>query len=351
MRVVFKTLKQQTFDIEVAENETVANVKKAIKELKPADYGESQLKLIHAGKVMEDDKTLQDYKVDEKGFVVVMAHVAKPPPKENVTEPIKKVATPAAAAPEAPATAKEDKPVPAVATPEPPATTSPESGPLTSSAAESTLVTGSQFETTVTELMNMGFEREQVCRALRASFNNPDRAAEYLLNGIPTVEAAEPAPRPAQAPAVPTSGTQQPQSEPPSESAMPDPIRVLAQLPQFQQMRALVQANPELLPALIQQLGTSNPQLLQTIRGNEQAFLDFLNTPLSPEEESAPEGERPEPRPVLLRMTADEKAAVDRLKALGFPEDLVIQAYFACDKNEELAANFLLSEQPDDEMV
>ncbi|VDN11256.1 unnamed protein product [Dibothriocephalus latus] len=350
MKVVFKTLKQQTFDLEVAENETVANVKKAIKELKPADYGESQLKLIHAGKVMEDDKTLQDYKVDEKGFVVVMAHVAKPPPKENVTEPIKKVPPPPAAAPEAPATANEDKPAPAAASSEPPATTTPESGPLSSSTAESTLVTGSQFETTVTELMNMGFEREQVVRALRASFNNPDRAAEYLLNGIPAVEAAEPVSHSAPAPVAPTSGTQ-PQSEPSSEAALPDPIRALAQLPQFQQMRALVQANPELLPALIQQLGTSNPQLLQTIRGNEQAFLDFLNTPLSPEEESAPEGERPEPRPVLLRMTAEEKAAIDRLKALGFPEDLVIQAYFACDKNEELAANFLLSEQPDDEMV
>jgi len=41
---------------------------------------------------------------------------------------------------------------------------------------------------------------------------------------------------------------------------------------------------------------------------------------------------------------------VRQLKTLGFTEAQCVQAYFACDKTEEFAANFLLSqsEEPED---
>lgn len=48
-------------------------------------------------------------------------------------------------------------------------------------------------------------------------------------------------------------------------------------------------------------------------------------------------------------MSNEELGAITNLEALGFSRNRAVQAYFACDKNEELAANFLFEQAADDD--
>jgi UV excision repair protein RAD23 len=40
-------------------------------------------------------------------------------------------------------------------------------------------------ESILEQVLTMGFDRNDSIKALGAAYNNPDRAIEYLLNGIP----------------------------------------------------------------------------------------------------------------------------------------------------------------------
>lgn len=112
--------------------------------------------------------------------------------------------------------------------------------------------------------------------------------------------------------------------------------------PMFQQLRALVQAQPSMLENVLQQVSAANPQLAQMISQNPEQFLQLLT--------EGEEGDAPLPPGAReISVSEEERDAIERLCGLGFERDLVIQAYFACDKNEELAANFLFDQPPEPE--
>lgn len=58
-----------------------------------------------------------------------------------------------------------------------------------------------------------------------------------------------------------------------------------------------------------------------------------------------------QPQPGQLQVSPVELEAINRLASLGFPKQRAAEAYFACDKNEELAANFLFEAGAEDEDI
>ncbi|KAL3316866.1 UV excision repair protein RAD23 B [Cichlidogyrus casuarinus] len=282
---------------------------------------------------MDDDKKLRDYNVSEKEFIVVMMKINKPILKDpEPKKPTASTEAPSSETTSKPALPKESQPVPGE-----PSTPSNPAAPQENESGVNALVTGSEYQRSVDEIMAMGFERSKVVQAMRASFNNPDRAVEYLLSGnIPTLEEDMVTAQP---------GGNLTDSNSPSESVSENPIAALASHPQFQQMRAILRQNPDLLPQIISEIQSSNPAVFEVIRNHQEEFLRFLHQ----DEEPANTGQGTQPRQVVLTMTQEERAAVERLKAMGFSEDMVLQAYYACEKNEDLAADFLLREAADED--
>lgn len=232
----------------------------------------------------------------------------------------------------------------------------------------------------------MGFPREEVVRAMRAAFNNPDRAVEYLMTGIPeTADApALPAPRPAAAAGDPAAGAApaaRPNTQPldmfggggaagaagaaGGAAAGSGALDFLRQNPQFQALRQYVQANPQILQPMLQELGKQDPNLLQLINANQSEFLRLIAEPAQAAGGAPTPGQLAaqlagglaggEPGEgeegggfITVQLSEEDRQAIERLESLGFDRTACIQAYIACEKNEEMAANFLLENVGDD---
>jgi len=402
VKITVKTLQQQQFSLEVGENDTILNVKEKIEQQEK--HPVSHQKLIHAGKILDDNLKVVDAKISENDFLVLM--VRKPAgkgttepskPAETKPTPSQPAPTPIQAPTPAPSQAPKPAPSPAPSQPAPSQPAPSQPVPTLSQPAQtqgvgaSTLVTGSEYEIMVNNLCDMGFPKEEVVRALRAAFNNPDRAVEYLTTGIPEIqESAPPA-------SIPVKQAQQPVAQPASQPAAQQPtippttpllppqflggqpaqggpgrsgvFDFLRQHPQFNLLRQMVQANPQLLQPVLQQLGQQNPQILDLINQHQQEFIQLINEPVQgggqgmgglgglggmPGMGSMPGMGGAPPGAQYIQVSPEEKAAIDRLEGLGFDRSQVIEAFFACDKDETLAANYLfdhMGEEFEDEQL
>ncbi|KRY52282.1 UV excision repair protein RAD23 -like protein B, partial [Trichinella britovi] len=230
----------------------------------------------------------------------------------------------------------------------------------------------------VNELCMMGFRKSSVVVALKMAYNNPDVAIDYLTSGVDLIRLKERIDNEiAQSRTVGQDGGNEPEY---------DGIAQLRHNPAIKQLRLVVQRDPTMLHDVIMEIERANPNITRLIQENQEAFVQLLNERVDQNEPMKQEVQKQQQQPpqqqqqqgqqqpqqqrrrqqqqqqhqqqeqstssgtriFRIHLTAEERDAVDRLVAMGFSESQVIEAYFACDKNEALAANFLLQSLEED---
>mmetsp|Transcript_15313 Transcript_15313/g.29694 ORF Transcript_15313/g.29694 Transcript_15313/m.29694 type:complete len:471 (-) Transcript_15313:39-1451(-) len=458
VKLTVKTLGGVKFPIEVEDSETIKQVKEKIKEIKSWEVVSQ--KLIHKGKILADDKTVQECSIGDGEFLVCVLAKSKAAPAAPAAPASTPAATPAPSAAPAseassttPAAPSSPAPTPAsssvAATPAPaqassgssavPVTPAPTSqstpaapsAPSRPSQPPADAFSGPAFDASVKQLTEMGFPEDQVRAALRAAYGNTERATDFLLNGIPddvAVGMQDDAPMETSEEALGGSS-----GENANTSGASGPLDGLRRHPEFNNYRRIVQSNPGALSTVLQQLGNSNPELIEAINNNRAEFVAIMNEPIEEDDEDQggndmndagddagqgagglagmlggagapnieqlmamlqfmqqmPEEQRaqiaaqmgvppeqlqaitqmpPEamaqlmqgmmgggaggaggipPHAQVVRLTQEEMDAVNRLCELGFPKQACVEAYLLCDKNENMAANYLFTNPPE----
>ena len=200
----------------------------------------------------------------------------------------------------------------------------------------------------VQTLVEMGFVKSEAEAAIKAAKGNVDIAVEFLYSGIPQNLPEDPVPG--------HEGQAGPRTQ----------LQKIASI-----FKVLCSQDPSALERLLHTLQQASPETMNLIKENEEEFKNLLTQPLTQEDiqdfnemqsmfsnvqggQGAGMGGgsnvHPGARPgtVQIRLTKEEGEAVKRLMDLGFTQSEVIQAYLACDKNEEYAANFLFENRMED---
>lgn len=316
MKLTIKSLKQVPYEVEVeSESVTVRQLKEEVERLHGFDH--STLKLVFNGVVLDDSKKLSECNIKEGNVIVMMSAKAKP---QNVQKE----------------EAKKEESVPQVNN-----NTTTNLNSQTNNNNTNVPVQQKDYSQEVKTLMDFGFPKAECEAAIKAARGNVSVATEFLLNGIPE--------------GLPTE-------ENPISGSSLDPNSPTAVLKNIASVvKILCLNNPSQLQSILLGLQQTSPELMDLIRDNEDEFKNLISQPINDDDMRAFQEFNRQARSEsgldrqgsgldqpqegqgrnVIKLTKQDYDAVGRLKELGFSEMDAVQAYFACDKNEDAAANFL----------
>ena len=342
MKIILKNLKQVAYNIEIpSEKFSILNLKKEIEKIHGFDS--SQLKLLHNGIVLDDSKNLEDYKIQENSIIIMMNSKVKPKnaqPSTNIES-------------SRPQELSEEQKKEQKKTENKKTSEKEEKKPQTE-----------KYSQQLNSLVDMGFEKSQAEAAINAAHGQIDLAIEYLYNGIP--EGGNNNLNEFDIDVEDEQG--EAEGEEGEDNSNEDPVKNVASV-----AKVLCKNNPEALSDLLQSIQQTDPDLMTLINEREDDFKTFLEQPINDndyrvfqklsrnmgltnyegEEQEQEHEHEHDSGQISINLTPEEHEVIKRLKDLGnFSEADVVQAYFACEKNEELTANYLFEQKlrDDDEM-
>jgi UV excision repair protein RAD23 len=321
MKFTIKSLKQVPYEVEVeSDSVTVKDLK--IQFEKAHGFDHSSLKFVFNGVILDDTKKLSEYNMKE-GNVIVMMNIKVQPKKKEEAKVEEKI--------------PENKPVTVPSTQTQPVTTT------TAPKKEE-----KDFTPQIKELTDMGFPKAESEAAVKAARGDISLAVEFLTNGIPEN--------------LMQGGDNLKDESNPLPSTTNAVLKNISSI-----VKVLCYDNPSQLQNILLTLQQSSPELIELIKENEDEFKTLIQQPITEEDLRAfnqfnrqsqgglsgeselggnsniGEGELVQGQGGrnYIKLSKQDYDAVNKLKELGFNETDALQAYFACDKNEEMAANLL----------
>jgi UV excision repair protein RAD23 len=366
MKITIKSLKQINYDVEISDASTVEQLKKLVEE--KHGFDSTTMKLLFTGIILEDKKTLSEYNMKEpNAYIVTMLNI-KVKPKNLVKEEEKVEEKPLIKPLEKELISNKKE--------------------TNSSNSDKQIVSTSSvpikdYASQIKQLVDMGFTEDMAKNAINAANGDIPTAIDFLYSGIPAgANKANPALSEF------LDENEEEEQEGPLElngDAMnnidlndPNALKNISSV-----VKVIINQDPDQLQNLLEDIEEINPEIIEFIKNNENEFKNLISKPIANEDimvfnqlmGGAEEEGNEEDELVAegihnilgnaanfntnmntnltanVNFTQSERESIERIKALGFSEMDVVQAFIACDKNEEMTANFLFENKyKDDDM-
>ncbi|SCM24446.1 DNA repair protein RAD23, putative [Plasmodium chabaudi chabaudi] len=358
MKIKVRTLQNTEEEINVDNNDTVSDLKKKIENVFPEMACDKQ-KLIFSGNILIDENKVVDILKENDIVIVMVTRKIITSKKNNSTKNANELTSSDSLK------NNEDKNNDKTKN-----TDTENKGSENISNPESILLTGDKLKEAIDNICAMGFERELVQKAMVLAYNNPNVAIDYLTNGFQDIideghdisDIKDPSENPndrdenySNLSNLLMNYNLLDENERQDMSVNSEALR---NSPFFNIIRDAALSNPQRIPEILEMIGRSDPSLLEYIRENQNEFLNALQNydtdnnaenDLIPNYEYADEANQNTDNfnIPIASLNESEMESVRKLESLGFPKHVALEAFIACDKNEEMAANYLFENMND----